>query len=93
MSLTTWLGDLLSNLGMPFQDIILFGMILTTIIFYAQDIRYGFLIQFVLFGFYIVWLDSINVDLTKTIIVFFVVLVLMALSVLLAPAKQGVTNV
>lgn len=86
----TWLGSLLDNLGMAFPDIVLLGVILSTIIFYAHDIRYGLLLQFILFGFLIVWLDSINVDLTKTLIAFFVVLVIMTLSSLISGAKQGV---
>lgn len=92
MSAATWIPNFLEPLGMAFPDLLLFALILTTIIFWAQDIRYGILIQFVLFGFYIVWLDSIAVDLTKTLIVFFVLLVLMALSVLIAPARERVTN-
>lgn len=93
MSFTTFIGDLLGNLGMSFPDLALFGLILVTIIFWAQDIRYGLLIQFVLFGFYIVWLDSISADVTKTLIVFFVLLVLMTLSILISFARDRTTSV
>lgn len=93
MSSATFLGDLLSNLGMSFADLLLFGLILVTLIFWAQDIRYGLLIQFVLFAFYIVWLDSISADVTKTLIVFFVLLVLMAISLLISFAKDRTTNI
>jgi hypothetical protein len=88
----TVVGDLVSNLGVTFTQLVLLMTVLGSLIFIAVELRLGLLLLFFMTGIETIVFWSYGVattDLSMVVSVFLSSFVLMAVSLLLIKPKQG----
>ena len=76
------------NLGMNLEDIILFGIVMSSLVFGIKDIRLSLVAAIIMFAgaFMLFYEQSMNY--TKALIAMFVTVVLLALSILISYSKS-----
>lgn len=82
MTLSSFVSDLVGNLGIGLPDFLLAFVLLSLMLFLAVELRYGLLIMFIGIGFTLVGFSLWGLNLTRILIVLFMILVLMAITLL-----------
>lgn len=74
------ISQLVENVGMGFENIILFVIIIAGLIFYARDYRIGVILHFVATGLLFIWFYEQNLNYVPSMISFFIFLILLSFS-------------
>ncbi len=91
MTLYNTVIEMSSNLGMSFENIILFVMVLGCLLFFAKSFKLGFTLLFLLSAALFVWFYDQGMNYTPSVIVMFMSLIFLALS-FFAVDKAGETG-
>lgn len=88
MAFVDFFNTLSDNLGVSYPDVVLLGILLTSLIFWAVDLRIGVSVMFLLTGIFYVLFELLGLDSSKFLLFTALSFVVMCLSLYLSH-KRG----
>lgn len=72
--------DAASNVGVSFENTILFVVLVGSLVFYARDVKLGLIASMLLSGLCFMWFYAADYNYVPSIIMFFIFFILLSLS-------------